>query len=178
MHASSQFRHIDEDVDLVWYEKAVDAADLMGLDIAEVETIVRNPQHVELDPTSAVREWHTERRRSGDVRVVVTYPPERKPMIWGVYVTSPDLQGSADRQRKGSVSGATGQSNVPTTLREMKRRLITAGLKIESGRTGDRVLDSNGNFVFLLHKTPSEFRSLANMWAQVRRKALARGVKV
>lgn len=173
----SQFRTVSADQRLEWSEGVLQAMEEHNLSMADVASIVRNPTSIEMDPSNPARDWHTERRRRGDVIVVVTFPPGSRPRVWGVYVMSRMHAGTA-RHRKSAGSGAG--TTAPTSVREIKRRLATAGFQVQPGTGGgpERILDPDGKFFWSLHTTPSEFRSLANVWSLLRRKALTRGIEL
>lgn len=149
---------------LDWHEPARESASLFGLSEDDVEAIVRNPINVVTDPSTVVREWHTERRQRGDVTVVVTYPEDHDPLIWGVYL---NLDLPVGKQHAG---GGGGASVAPRTLSNLRKRIVTAGLTITSGGRHDLVHDSEGNLVATLPRTPSDHRTVPNVWVQIRKK--------
>lgn len=148
-------------VELRWLDRASDSLSYSGTPAAAVIHAARYPDHVTVDPSSALlaREgrWYAERRRKGDLTVVVGFPPGETPCIWGVYHNLPmPLQ----RLPKASTSG--GGTKVPTTMRELRRRIVDAGLVIKTGGRHDRVETPAGQFVYSLSITPSDNRGIQN----------------
>lgn len=154
----------DELEDLRWHTPALETATLFGLAKEDVEAIVRNPHNVTVDPSSAVREWRTERRTTGDVTVVLTYPEYQPPLIWGVYLA---LDGPTQQTRS---AGGGGGSNVPRTLANLRKRIVAAGLVIKVGGRHDLVTTKDDVYVASIPRTPSDHRSVPNAWAQIRKK--------
>lgn len=153
---------------LDWQPAARDVAEQFGLDEASVEAVVRQPDRITVDPSSVTREWDVLRYTRGDVSVVVGFPHDMPPRIWGVYLRLP-MEGTGVKmgtQGAGSNSG----SDVPTTMRALRRRIVGAGLKIRAGGSHDRVETEDGQFVAALPITPSDHRSIPNVWASIRRK--------
>jgi hypothetical protein len=147
-----------------WHEPARESAELFGLSIEDVESIARNPATVKIDPSTVVREWKTERRTLGDITVVVTYPDRSNPLIWGVYLNL-DLPSG-----KTYAGGGGGQTVAPRTLSQLRQRVVNAGLRIRAGSKHDLVIDTEGNVVAVLPRTPSDHRTVPNVWASIRRK--------
>lgn len=151
---------------LRWHPPALGAARDLGLTQEEVEVIARSPQHITIDPSSSYREWYTERRRTGDVTVVVTFPPDRAPRIWGVYIHLPLPSGQKHR-----TAGGGNVLSRPKTMRELRKRIAAhPGLKITPGGHHDRVIDLEGKTVTTLPSTPSDHHSVANTAAAIARK--------
>lgn len=148
---------------LTWLPAAREAAQRYGIDELTVLGAVRFPGTVTLDPSSAHREWTVERRRRGDVIVVVALPDDRPPIIWGVYMELP--MDAAGRKSAGGGSG----SSLPKTLRELRHRIVAAGLVIEAGRTHDRVVTRDGRFLVSLACTPSDRHTVPNTARQLMR---------
>lgn len=154
---------------LDWNPAAQRCAEDFGLAREDVEAIVARPTLTALDPSSTVRDWRTERRTSGDITVVVTYPPGRAPLIWGVYLNLPldPVRGSA---AAGGSSGTGPGSQIPRTLQALRKRIVAGGLRIIAGGHHDRVETPDGQFVASLPRTPSDQRTVPNVWATIRRK--------
>lgn len=171
-----QFHWIHPQQTFGWHPGSREAAEEYGLKPEDVEKIVRSPQTIEWDPTRPAGSWPAERRSSGDVRVVVAFPPGARPVIWGVYVMS-RLHGKVGSATVGSTAGSSGLSKVPTSMRELKRRLIAKGFTIEADRRAghDKVL-LDDKFFYTLATTPGEYRTLANTWANLRKKAQRKGI--
>lgn len=148
-----------------WHQPARDTAEQFGLDEETVLAAVRSPAHVEVDPSTAYRDYYVERRRRGDVTAIVAFPDDtRPPIIWGVYLNLPINQGKL--RKAGSGSGNT----APTTMRELRRRIVMAGLKIVPGGHHDRVETADGRLVASLPRTPSDHRSIPNALTTLGRK--------
>ena len=156
-----------ERVNLDWHEPALESAELFGLTKEDVEAIVRNPISVMADPSAAVREWKTERRTSADITVVVTYPEGQNPLIWGVYL---NLDMPVGKQH---AKGGGGQSVAPRTLSNLRQRIVSAGLRIRPGSKHDLVVDDFDNVVAVLPRTPSDHRTVPNVWVSIRKKGYA-----
>lgn len=148
---------------LTWLPAAREAAQRYGIDELTVLGAVRFPGSVTLDPSSAHREWTVERRRRGDVIVVVAFPDDRDPIIWGVYMELP-MESSGHKAAGGSTGTA-----LPKTLRELRHRIVAAGLVIEAGRTHDRVVTREGRFLVSLAGTPSDKYTIPNTARQLMR---------
>lgn len=145
---------------------ALESARTYGLDEEKIRAVARQPQLVNIDPSSATREWFTERRRSGDIVVVVTYPEGRPPLVWGVYVVT-----GQEPHNKRSPGGAGGTS-LPTSMRDLRRRIVAAGLVIVARDNAghDRVQDQDGKFVASLPHSPSDNRTIPNVARTIMRK--------
>ncbi len=121
-----------------------------------------------MDPSTATRDWTVLRYTRGDVSVVVGFPEDMPPRIWGVYLRLP-LDGTG--QKMGTQgAGSTSGSEVPKTMRALRRRIVEAGLKIRSGGAHDRVETEDGKFIAALPITPSDHRTIPNIWTTIRRK--------
>lgn len=144
--------------------QAMEVAEYFGLTEEHILQICRRPQRIETDPSSADREWYTERRRIGDVEVVITYPDRGFPRVWAVYVQT------GSERRPTRTPGGAGGSSMPNTMRELKKRIVAAGLVIKSGGKHDRVEDKDGNFIVALPITPSDNHSIPNATMAIRRK--------
>lgn len=171
-----QFHSIPPEQTFGWWNGVEDAMDNFGLTHENVLSIVHGPESIRwAERPPGHDEWPTEKRQRGDVQVVITWPPGERPIIWAVYVLSKLDPGRS--HATGSVGGATGASQNPTSVREIKRRLVARGFTIEPGGKGDRVM-WQGDFFWLLHTTPGEYRSVPNVWSAIKRKAMTRGVEL
>lgn len=154
-------------VDLHWLPRAEYHCQSLGISKFTAETAARYPDHISLDPSMRLIEGRafTERRRKGDVTVVIGYP-NNHPEIWGVYYNLP----LEPRRRERSPGGATG-SKAPTSMREVRKRVLEAGLVIKTGgRNHDRIETPEGRFVAPLPVSPSDHRWMKNLVSQLARK--------
>lgn len=152
-------------VEFDWEPRAIDFAETFGLTRDDVEAIVARPTRVTADPSSATREWPTERCHRGDVTVVVARPPNQRPLIWGVYLRLPIDSGA---RRSGAGQGAGTQA--PSSPRDLRHRIVKAGLRIEGGGRHDRILNEDGKFIASMPLSPSDRHSIPNLWSTLRRK--------
>ena len=155
---------------LRWLDRAHEHAESVGLDTASVLTAAKYPDHTAIDPSTGLIEnrWYAERRRKGDVTVVVAFPPGETPIIWGVYYNLPL---PALRQRRPAGAGAA--PSYPTTLRELRRRIIEAGYVIRAGGKHDRVETPDGRLVYTLASTPgTNPRTMLNTVKELARKGI------
>lgn len=151
-----------------WHPPAVDSADIYGLTAEQVEQVARHPQAVLVDPTTVGRGALTERRTRGDVTVIVRYDEGLEPVILGVYLRLP-----LDVSYRASAPGAGGGGRAaPNTMRALRRAVVEAGCTIKPGGVHDKVLSPDGRFLTSLPRTPSDYRSIPNAVAQLRRKGV------
>lgn len=154
-----------------WLPRARDFCDIQGIDPTHVEAAARQPTHVTVDPSVKLAKalgqerWPAERRRRGDITVVVAYPPGDYPVIWGVFYQLP-LPPLRDKRSQGAGGGTV----IPTTMRELRRRIIAAGLVIKSGGRHDRVETPDGRFIYSLSISPSDHRYFKNVVSELARK--------
>lgn len=151
--------------DYDWHPPAVDYADQFGLDPRDVAAIIAHPASTAPDPSAVTRDWPTQRYTRGDITVVVAYPPDRRPLIWGIYLALP-----LEPRRSPNGAGTGAGSRIPSTLRGLRQRVVQAGLVIRPGGRHDRVETPDGRLVVTLPLTPSDRRSIPNVWTQLRRK--------
>lgn len=154
---SGQFREVPAEQRLAWHEPAEDSAGYWGLTKDDVEAIVRSPETVIHDPVSGAigREWHTERRRRGDVTVVVAFPDDRAPIIWSVWIANSILQTPEaaldphNRGGRGRLHRVEPSRPAATSSREFKRRLmeLDRGLQIVSVKNGDKIYSREGEYL-------------------------------
>lgn len=150
---------------LRWLPRAIEAAEQLGISTADAEAIARNPRVVTPDPGNPYREWQAERRRAGDVTVVVALPPDRDPVIWGVYLHLP-----LDPVRQHGAGGGNVRQ-IPKTMRELRKRIAeNPRLKIKPGGHHDKVVDLDNRVLTTLPSTPSDYRAVANAAASIARK--------
>lgn len=155
-------------LDLVWLPRATQHADSVGLSRYTAERAARYPDHTVVDPSSKILDdrWYAERRRKGDVTVIVAFPPGAEPIIWGVYYNLP-LE-PPKRLRKSA--GQSGGGKFATTNREFRRRIMEAGLVIKTGGRHDRVETTDGRLITTLPSSPSDHRWILNATRDFARK--------
>jgi hypothetical protein len=151
-----------------WNEPAADYAESLGLTRHDVEMVACRPRLRAPDPSTPFREWKTERRSVGDLTVIVTLPPGRPPLIWGVYLNLP-----LDKKSQPRGAGQQCGSQAPASLQALRKRIIAGGLRIVAGGRHDRVETREGTFVAALPKTPSDHRTVPNVWQTIQRKGYA-----
>lgn len=154
---------------LRWLPRAEDHARENRIDPALVEGAAKHPTSVTVDPSVGLLEtrWYAERRRRGDITVVVGFPPGESPVIWGVYYNLP-----MPHQHARSRPSGNGGTTMPTSMRELRRRLVDAGLIIRSGGRHDRVETPDGSFIAALPSTPSDYRTIPNVVRAIARKGI------
>ncbi len=151
---------------------SLEHAATFGLSPDNVAAVVSNPQLVTIDPSSAGRDYVVERRRAGDVIVVVSlrdYEHDGTVHVMGVYVVDRDHANGTGAKK--AAAGATG-TDIPPTMRELRRRIVRRGYTIEGGnsRGHDRVVDKDGRFVMTMPGSPSDVRTIPNVWREFTRK--------
>lgn len=156
-------------VRLRWLDRALEHMQGAGIEAQSVIHAAKYPDHTTIEPTipGDSARWYAERRRKGDVTVIVGFPPGETPVIWGVYYNLPMLH-----QGKRPAGSTGGQRTYPTTSRELRRRIIEAGYVIRSGGKHDRVETPEGRLVTTLAGTPSDFRGMMNMVKELARKGI------
>ena len=80
------------------------------------------------------------------------------------------IEALADRLAERAAGGGGGQTVAPRTLSQLRQRVVNAGLRIRAGSRHDLVIDTEGNVVAVLPRTPSDHRTVPNVWASIRRK--------
>lgn len=147
-----------------WHPAARDFADMIRLDPAIVESAARNPAVVSDDPHGLEVGYPVKRHRRGDLEVVVGFQDAAQPAILFVrqHIPNQRNRGQGDGATSGKGSGAG--SSLPTSLRELRRRICAAGYKIVPGRRHDKVVTSAGDVLVTLPSTPSDHRSVPNTW--------------
>ena len=118
-----------------------------------------------MDPRSREVGHLIVRYRAGDVIVVVGHRDKDEPVIMSVQVDT----GHTSYQGTRASGGATG-STAPNTMRELRKRVLAEGYRIEQVGAHAKVLDKEtGSFLMSLPLTPSDHRSIPNCWAQFTR---------
>lgn len=153
---------------LRWLDRALESVQSSGSDARTALTAAQYPDHVTIEPPLPGDEtrWYAERRRKGDVTVIVGFPPGETPIIWGVYYNLP-----LPHRNRRAVGTGTGR-NYPTTIRELRRRVIEAGYLIRPGGKHDRVETPDGRLVYTLPTTPSDHRAMLNTVKELARKGI------
>lgn len=154
--------------DLVWLPRAAEHAESYGLSRYTAERAARYPDHTVVDPSSVIIDdrWYAERRRKGDVTVVVAFPPGLEPVIWGVYYNLPLPPPRRDRV----AAGQSGGGKYATTNREFRKRILESGLVIKAGGKHDRVETPEGRLITTLPTSPSDHRWILNATRDFARK--------
>ena len=156
-------------VRLRWLDRALEHVQSAGIESQSALHAARYPDHTTVEPSlpGDGSRWYAERRRKGDVTVIVGFPPGETPIIWGVYYNLP-----MPRVRRAAGNGAGGRTSYPTTSRELRRRIIEAGYVIKSGGKHDRIETPDGRLVTTLAGTPSDFRGMMNAVKELHRKGI------
>jgi hypothetical protein len=155
-------------LDLVWLPRAKQHAESVGLSERSVINAARYPTHVTVDPSSRViaDRWYAERRRKGDITVIVAFPSGLPPVVWGVYYNLP--LNPPTRMRKAA--GQSGGGKFATSNREFRKRILEAGLVIRAGGRHDRVETPEGRLITTLPTSPSDHRWIMNATTDIARK--------
>lgn len=149
-----------------WLEKAIDFAEFARLDYDLVEAAAMHPDVVQPDPYSRVVGYPVRRHRRGDLEAVIGYRDPDDPTIIFVRLIMPG------DPRRGSIRGAGSQSgsSLPSTLRDLRGRIVRAGYRLDPGTKHDKVRADDGTVLLTIPGTPSDHRSIPNAY----RKFLAR----
>lgn len=148
--------------EIYWDHQAREAAAVWGLDLENVEAIVRKPQRAELDPHTHKIGHLVVKYFSGDVVVVAGHLDKEHPQILHVSVSAP-MSGSSSTSRSGKGTGAG--SSLPTTNRDLMRRITDKGCKLKHTSGGHLSVHApNGDKLITMGSTPSDHRSIANAW--------------
>lgn len=155
-------------VELRWLDRALESIQSYGRDARSAVHAAKYPDHVQIEPPlpGDGSRWYAERRRKGDITVIVGFPPGETPIIWGVYYNLP-----LPHRNVRAVGSGTGR-NYPTTIRELRRRVIEAGYIIRAGGKHDRVETPDGRLVYTLPTTPGDHRSMINTVKELARKGI------
>lgn len=147
-----------------WQDSAKEYAEMFGISKEDAETIVRTSERYEKDPHSNDLGHLVMRYYAGDVCIVVGHREVKEPIIMHVRMRLP--MNDSKQQKRDSGSGST----LPRNMRELKKRILDLGYKIAPGGKHDKVIDpKNGTVVCTVPTTPSEYRSVANVWLEFRR---------
>ena len=147
-----------------WLAEATDFVEDVGLDAKMVESVVENPQRVEMDPRTSVVGYDVKRLKRGDIEVVVGYSDPENPMILFVRLLGPAEGWSGGRGAKGGTGGA---GKGPSTVTDMVKRAQALGYTVEYSTHIKLMWD--GKFAMAIPRTPSDYRSLVNSWHQLLR---------
>jgi len=151
---------------ILWDDEAVLHAHIYGLDTEDVETIVRNRSNPVRDPHSNDVDHEIIRYTAGDVVAVVGFK-DPEPKILSVWINMPD-----DVRRAGTTKGGGPGTNLPRTIRDLKKRILARGYKIKMGGSHEKVYSEDGTFITTIPATPSDHRSIPNAWKQFIRNAV------
>ena len=161
-------RPVKDDVykDVSWLPEAVHYAESFGLSQEDCEKILLQRSKPTMDPRTAETGHLIVRYRAGDVVVVVGHRDKHHPVIMSVWVETGNASRSGSRKQTGS------GSSLPTTMKQLQRRILDDGFKIKHGGSHLRVESEDGELVATLPSTPSDHRSIPNSWtAYLRKKA-------
>ena len=147
-----------------WQPDALSYAEMYGLTQENVELIVKNKSRPVIDPRTNEVGSLIMRYRSGDVVVVTGLRDPDNPVIMSVWVETNNKKSGSKKN-----SGTSG-SSMPTTLKQLQRRILDDGFKIRMGGSHLRVEDAEGNLLTTLPATPSDYRSIPNAWKSYCRK--------
>jgi hypothetical protein len=147
-----------------WHADAEVYASTFGLDKKDVESIMLARSNPKIDSRSHEVGHLIVRYSAGDVTVVVGHREKEHPVIMSVWVET-------GQQRSGSQKphGVKG-SSLPTSMKEIQKRIMADGFKIKHGGAHLRVEDENGVLLCSLPSTPSDHRSIPNVWKTYQRK--------
>lgn len=147
-----------------WHADAEVYASTFGLDKKDVESIMLNRSNPKIDSRSHEVGHLIVRYTAGDVTVVVGHREKEHPVIMSVWVET-------GQQRSGSQKphGVKG-SSLPTSMKQLQKRILADGFKIRLGGSHLRVEDEDGHLLLSLPATPSDYRSIPNVWKAYQRK--------
>lgn len=151
-------RRFDPDA-VAWHPDAAEVVEVSGFDEGLIRAVLEHAQRSERAVTA--RGTAAVNLFRGDLIVTVGLAQE-PPMVLSVrHRLREDIRG----ERKPGGVGTT----IPTTTRELRRRAVAAGLRIDLGASHDKVVDpETGRVVATLASTPSDHRSIANSWSAIR----------
>lgn len=153
--------------EILWRTDAKEFAASYGLSQEDVEAIVRSRINPQVDPRSHEVGHLIIRYRAGDVIVVVGYREVDAPMVMSVWV---DHHHESKAKQGSRTPGGQGKS-APTTVKELVKRVLASGYKVEMGGSHYRVVDKEtGDFLMSLPITPSDHRTIPNAWRTFIRK--------
>ena len=147
-----------------WHDDAKSYADMYGLELKDVEAIVLAKSKPVIDPRTNETGNLVMRYRAGDVVVVTGLRDPKNPVIMSVWVETGMTKGGS---KKNTGTAGTG---MPTTMKQLQRRILDDGFKIKHGGAHLRVEDDEGYMIATLPSTPSEYRSIPNAWKSYCRK--------
>lgn len=145
-----------------WHDSAADFCDAYGVPRAWVEAAAEHPTSVSIDPMTHETGYPLVQRRRGDLSAICSYRDVHlglSPMIVYARVHLP-LQES--RRYSG---GAGGTNTAPKSMRAIKARIVSEGFRLQvlgSGHFG--VIAPDGQRIYVLAASPSEYRGLTNAW--------------
>lgn len=152
-----------------WHPDALEFATTYSIKPEDAELIVTDPKSVmTIDPYTAEAGYPVVRYTRGDVTVVVGFRERTDPTVIYLRVQSKD----DDRGNTGGPSsgGKAHDSRAPRSLRELQRRCVMAGLKIQRGSRHLGVYDEEGTRVGSINDS-TDRRALTNSWKQIERQS-------
>lgn len=155
---------------LVWDDRAEGCARMWGLARADVEAIIRHDPQPVTDPHASDVGYPILRYRRGDVVVVVGFRYVESPKVLYVHTVTDQESRGDDPKWKRVASGGPG-SDLPTSHRDLKRRILGLGFRFEIAGNGHlAVIDkATGERLCGISSTPSTSSSVADDWKQFRR---------
>lgn len=156
---------------IVFLERAQEFLDWYHFPVELVLDVVRNPQRLERDQSSAQLGYTVARMVRGDIVVCVGLKDPDRPAVIYIHLTFPEEN---ERQtRAGGPGGGDGKGKGPTSVRGLRSWLISGGCKLETGGSGHHKVYYNGQMIGSVPSTPSDnARSIKNAYSHLR-KALA-----
>lgn len=111
-----------------------DVTALHGVDLVDVESVVRQSERVEVAPETAAKKYPVLKFARGDVLVVVGFRNPRLPMIIAAYwqaLRLPSQGVSADQSDRSGGGGGRRTVGLPTTAKQLVKRLRDVGASVE-----------------------------------------------
>lgn len=147
---------------ITWLPEATDFVEDVGLDPEIVLAVVQNPLRTERDPRSNLVGYEIKRLRRGDIEAVVGYLDPANPAI--MFVRLLDSRGG--RPTGKSTKGGTGRAgDGPSNVTDLVKRAQEMGYTTEYS-THIKLM-WKGSFAMAVPRTPSDYRSLTNVWHQL-----------
>lgn len=147
--------------EFVWHPPAVAFAEEWGIPTEVVESAAANPTRTTLNEDSGKDGYVIEDRRRGDVTVVVGLRQEPPSILYVKVHTDQDF----GPHRGGNAGG----SAAPKTMRGVRARILADGYKISLGGGHEKVVTTDGGFLCALPISPSDHRTVQNVWSTYRR---------
>jgi len=147
---------------LHWDDRAQGYLATWGIKQSDAESIILHDRKPVLDPHSTEAGHPIIRFKRGDVTVVVGFRDPKNPKVLSVFVTKPK-----EPQFKQRTATSSGQgSSLPTSVRELKIRMINFGYRLKMGHGGHLsvIHKESGLRICQISSTPSDKRTIANEW--------------